>query len=60
MSTNAFDTIVRYAAGVSRRASLRTLVGVPLAAALTGPTIVGAKTSGRKGKKKARKKANQI
>ncbi len=60
MSINAFDTFVRQAAAsVSRRASLRTLVGVPLAAALTGPTIVGAKKSGRKAKKRAKKKGQQ-
>src|SRR5829696_10135783 len=55
MSTNAFDTIVRQAAGVSRRASLRILGGAPLAAALTGSSIVGAKKSGKQGKKKAKK-----
>ncbi len=60
MSTNAFDAIVRQAAaGVSRRASLRILGGTPLVAALTGPSIVGAKRSANKVKKKAKKKAQQ-
>ena len=60
MSTNAFDAFVRQAAaGVSRRASLRILGGAPLAAALMGPSIVGAKKSGKQGKKKAKKKAQQ-
>jgi hypothetical protein len=65
MSTHAFDAFVRQAAtGVSRRASLRILGGAPLAAALMGPSIVGAKKSGKKGKqgkkgKKGKKKAQQ-
>jgi hypothetical protein len=62
MSTHAFDTFVRQTAvGVSRRASLRTLVAMPLAAAVTGPTIVGAEKSGKRGKhgKKTKKKAQQ-
>jgi hypothetical protein len=63
MNTNAFGGFVRQAtAGVSRRASLRILGGAPLAAALMGSSIAGAKKSGKKGKqgkKKANKKAQQ-
>ncbi len=60
MSTHAFDAIARHtAAEVSRRASLRILSGAPLATALMGPSIVGAKRSAKKVNKKARKKAQQ-
>jgi hypothetical protein len=62
MSTNAFAGFVRQAtAGVSRRASLQILGGAPLAAALMGSSIVGAKKSGKKGKqrKRIKKKAQQ-
>lgn len=60
MSTTAFDAFVRQAAaGISRRSSLRILGGAPLAAALTGSSIVGAKKSDKKRKKKAKKKAQQ-
>jgi hypothetical protein len=62
MNTNAFGGFVRQAtAGVSRRASLRILGGAPLAAALMGSSIAGAKKSGKKGKqsKKDKKKARQ-
>ena len=60
MSTDALEAFVRHASAiVSRRTSLRILGGAPLAAALMGPMTVGAKTSGKKIRRKARKKAQQ-
>ena len=56
MSTTTFDAIVRQAAvGISRRASLRILGGAPLAAALMGSSVVGAKKSGKRGKRAKKK-----
>jgi hypothetical protein len=59
MRTDASDAFDRHAVGVSRRTSLRILGGAPLATALMGPMTVGAKTSGKKIRRKAKKKAQQ-
>ena len=59
MRTDAFAAFDRLAVGVSRRNSLRILGGAPLTAALMGPMTVGAKTSGNKIRRKAKKKAQQ-
>ena len=60
MNNLAFDALARNAAAaVSRRASLLTLGGAGLVAAMAHPQLAGAGKAGKKAKKKCKKQVGQ-